>query len=362
MLAAHAEAQGPYPEFLYHEGFDGDGLAVNAIKGGGLVSVSSSAASWSDNGEAVYDNGGVGATERAIMYSANNFQSDTGFRLHVHYETDSIDTIGSHNLSFGLVSSDTNLANYSGLNPFQAEPSVYSIGANLTSQGGASFRGLNFSDGSSVVTLDTSGTRHQFVAGETTKVTIEINYGGYWCYRINDEYEASGALPFDFDLTKNYHIVVYGQDDAGKSIQSITLEKGYAQGERAAGLRGSWNCGQGDYDFLKDLLTVASTLARLNEGSVVSAEHNAPHRLLEMIAEGLSSVGGAPITSPVPETWGDFNHDEPDSDPFMADLSGIRNAQLGAKFYSNSDNFTGSNTEDYSALRGALVRLLRYES
>lgn len=347
MFTVHAEPQGSYPEFLYHDSFDGDSLGVNAIKGGGLVSVSSSAASWSDNGAAVYENGGVGAAERAIMYSANSFQSDSGFRLHVHYETDSIDAIGSHNISFGLVSSDNSLDSYIGFNPFQAEPSVYSIGANLTTQGGASFRGLNFSDGSSVATLDTSGTRHQFVAGDSTKVTIEISYGGYWCYRINDEYEASGALPFDFDLTKNYHIVVYGQGNAGKSIQSITLEKGYAQGERAADLRGSWNCGQGDYEFLKGLLTVESTLARLNEGSVVSAEHNAPHRLLEMIAQGLSSVGGAPITSPVPDTWGDFNHDEPDSDPFLADITGIRNAQLGVKFYSNSDNFTGSNTEGY---------------
>ncbi|MGJ8654727.1 MAG: LamG-like jellyroll fold domain-containing protein [Opitutaceae bacterium] len=350
MLSAHSEAlsSDPYPEFLYHDGFDGDGLAVNAIKGGGLVSVGSPAANWSDNGEAVYDNGGAGSDQRAIMYSANSFQSDTGFRLHVNYEAGSIGANGSHNLSFGLVSSDTDLANYSGFNPFQAESGVYSVGANLTTQGGASFRGLNFADGSSVISLDTSGTRHQFVKDESTKVTIEISYGGYWCYRINGEYEASGALPIDFDLTKNYHIVVYGQDDnAGKSIQSITLEKGYAQGERAAGLRGSWNCGQGDYDFLKDLKTVASTLARLNEGSVVSAEHNAPHRLLEMIAQGLSSVGGAAITSPVPETWGDFNDDEPDSDPFLDDISGIRNAQLGAKFYSNSDNFTGSNTADY---------------
>ncbi|MDP4882702.1 MAG: hypothetical protein NWR08_01065 [Opitutales bacterium] len=348
VLSAQADPLDPYPEFLYHEGFDGDGLGVNVIKGGGLVSVSSSAANWSDNGEALYHNSGAAPEQRAIMYSANSFQSDTGFRLHVDYETDSIGSDGSHNLSFGLVSSDTDLANYTGFNPFQAEPSVYSVGANLTTQGGAAFRGLNFSNGSSVVTLDTSGSRQQFVAGESTKVTIEISYAGYWCYRINGEYEASGALPVDFDLTKNYHIVVYGQgDNAGKSIQSITLEKGYAQGERAAGIRGSWNCGQGDVDFLQNMKTVKSTLARLNEGSVVSAEHNAPHRLLEMIAAGLSSVGGSVIVSPVPETWGDFNDDEPDSDRFLDGISGIRNIQLGAKFYSNSDNFTGDNTEDY---------------
>ncbi|CAA6678994.1 MULTISPECIES: LamG domain-containing protein [unclassified Lentimonas] len=338
----------PYPEFLYHDGFDGDGLEVNAIKGGGLLSAGPAAANWTDDGDAVYDNGDAEPDQRAIMYSANHFQSATGFRLHVTYETESIDTNGAHNLSFGLVSSESDLANYSGLNPFQAEAGIYSIGANLTSQGGESFRGLNFSDGSSVVSLDTSGTRHQFVAGEPTKVTIEVSYAGYWCYRINDEYEASGALPVDFDLTKDYHIVVYGQDaTAAKSIQSITLEKGYGQGERAAGLRGSWNCGQGDVDFLQNLKTVDSTLARLNEGSVVSAVHNVPHRLLEMIAQGLSSVGGDAITSPVPETWGDFDDDEPDSDPFLDEVSGIRNVQLGAKFYSNSDTFTGDNTDDY---------------
>ncbi|MGJ8638784.1 MAG: LamG-like jellyroll fold domain-containing protein [Opitutaceae bacterium] len=338
----------PYPEFLFHDGFDGDGLAVNAIKGGGLISAGPTTANWSDHGEALYDNNGTGSDQRAILYSANSFQSDSGFRLHVNYETGSIGTDGSHNLSFGLVSSDTDLANYSGFNPFQAESGVYSIGANLTTQGGATFRGLNFADGTSVVSLDSSGSRQQFVAGESTEVTIEISYAGYWCYRINGEYEASGALPVDFDLTKNFHIVVYGQDDgAGKSIQSITLEKGYAQGERAASLRGSWNCGQGDADFLQNMKTVKSTLARLNEGSVVSAEHNAPHRLLEMIAEGLSSVGGSAITAPVPATWGDFNDDEPDSDRFLNEISGIRNAQLGAKFYSNSDNFTGSNASAY---------------
>ena len=349
--SAAPEGLDPYAEFLYHDGFDGDGLANNIIKGGGLANVSGSEASWSDNGqEAQYDNGGVEATNNALMYSLNSFQSETGFNLHVEYETDRIGNSGSHNLSFGLVSADTDLANYDGGNPFQAESALYSIGANLTTDAGAGFRGLNFANGSSVLTLDTAGTRQQFVRGESAKVTIEINRYGYWCYRINGEYEASGALPEDFDLTKRYHIVVYGQDGvATKSIQSITLEQGYDQGERAEGLRGSWNAGQGDSDALQTFKTIDSTLARVNEGASVSAEHNLPHRLLEMIAAGVSSVGGAPLTGesiPVHPTWGDFDDDEPDSDAFLEDISDIRNAGLGAKFYSNSANFAVGNSDE----------------
>ncbi|MGJ8661294.1 MAG: LamG-like jellyroll fold domain-containing protein [Bacteroidota bacterium] len=346
--AAGPDLPDPYPEFLFHDSFDGDGLGFNSVKGGGFFSASPSGASWTDEDDAVYNNNGADPNQRAVMYSENSFRSETGFRLHVDYTTNTIGSSGSHNFSFGFISSDTDLANYSGLNPFQAESAVYSVGANLTTQGGEAFRGLNFSDGSTVVSLDTSGTRHQFVEGESTKVTIEISYGGYWCYRINGEYEASGALPIDFDLSRNYHIVVYGQDgETEKSIQSITLEKGYAQGERAAGLRGSWNCGQGDVNFLQNMKTVDSTLARLNEGASVSAEHNVPHRLLEMIAKGLSSVGGDEIFAPVPETWGDFDDDQPDSDRFLDEVTGIRNIQLGAKFYTNSDNFTGDNQDPF---------------
>ncbi|MDB4310242.1 hypothetical protein N9956_02345 [Akkermansiaceae bacterium] len=332
-------------EILYSDSFDDDGLAVNANGvGGGAGNHTIQGHSWADDGEASFVTNGITDSSRAILYSANTFQSDTGFRLTVNYTTASIENVGGHRLSFGLVSSETNLSTYVGYNPFQEATNVYSIGANVTAVGGAASRGLNFTNSSSVVSLDTSGTRQQFVAGESTEVTIEIGYGGYWCYRINGEYEASGALPTDFDLTKDYHIVVYGQDDkGGKSIQSITLEEGYDQGERAEGLRMSWSCGQGDSNFLQNLKTVTSTLARVNEGSTLSAEHNSPHRLLEMIASGDSIVGGSPIFSVVPETWGDFSHDEPDSDAFLDDIVAIRNAQLGSKFYSNCDNFTGSN-------------------
>ena len=348
VAGAEANPSDPYPEFLYHDGFDGDGLGNNIIKGGGLINVGNSGAGWNDNGEeAQYDNSGTDAENRAIMYSANSFRSDTGFKLRVAYQTNRIGNSGSHNLSFGLVSSDTDLSNYRGLNPFEAESGVYSVGANLTTDGGRASRGLNFANGSSTVTLDTSGSRQQFTRNTPSEVEIEIGRYGYWSYRINGEYEASGALPEDFDLSKNYHIVVYGQDDDGtKAIQSITLEEGYDQGERAASLRGSWNSGQGDSDALANLLTVDSTLARVNEGASVSAEHNLPHRLLEMIAAGESSVGGNRLPErsfPVHPTWGNFDHDEPDTDYFLQDISDIREAGLGAKFYSNSQNFIGGN-------------------
>ena len=346
LVSAAPEVFDPYPEFLYHDGFDGDGLETNIIKGGGLINASDSGATWNDNNgeEARYDNSGTNNNNRAIMYSENSFNSETGFKLRIAYETNRIGNSGAHNLSFGLVSSDTNLANYNDFNPFQAESGVYSIGANLTTDGGGLSRGLNFANGESVITLDTAGTRQQFTRNTPSEVEIEIGRYGYWSYRINGEYEASGALPEDFDLSKDYHIVVYGQDDNGiKAIQSITLEEGYDQGERAEALRGSWNAGQGDSDFLRNLKTVDSTLARVNEGAALSAEHNLPHRLLEMIAAGESSVGGNPIHHVVHPTWGDFNDDEPDTDYFLQDISGIRDAGLGAKFYSNSQTFIGGN-------------------
>ncbi|MGJ8677953.1 MAG: LamG-like jellyroll fold domain-containing protein [Akkermansiaceae bacterium] len=343
-----------YPEFLYHDGFDGDGLSQNIVKGGGMINASPTTAEWSDDGDATYSNNGTSTDSRAIIYTENTFQSDTGFRLHVKYNTGRIGNIGSHNFSFGLVRSDADLSNYNGTNPFRADRDLYSIGANLTTNGGASSRGLNFTNNNTFTTLDTAGTRQQFGVNDSSEVTIEIGVGGYWCYRINGEYEASGALPDDFDLDASYHIVVYGQSDSGqgKTIESITLKKGYANGERAAGLRGNWNAGQGDAVGMDaaGIRTVDSTIVRLNEGATGSARHNAPHNLLESIALGESIVGGEAIDGATPLTWGDLNDDDPDVDAFMDEVMMVRNLEFGVKIYSNSENFIDQNAGTLAAI------------
>ena len=179
-----------YPEFLYHDGFDGAGLRGNVIKGGPLINVSSSGARWIDNGEeALYDNGGEGDSNTAIMYSENSFNSETGFKLTVEYETNRIGRNGSHNLSFGLVSSETDLANYNGSNPFDSQRGIYSFGANITTGGRTAARGLNFANGSNApaTILHTAGSRQQFAVNTPTEVEIEIGQYGYWSIRIGGE-------------------------------------------------------------------------------------------------------------------------------------------------------------------------------
>ncbi|MGJ8672760.1 Ig-like domain-containing protein [Rubritalea sp.] len=338
-LTAHAGV-------LYQDSFDNDGLSTNNGIGGGAINRTIQAHSWTDDGDATFLTAGTSYTRRALLYSENTFQSDTGFKLTVQFTTGSVGDLAAHNLSFGLIRSNTDLSGYSGYNPFTAEASLYSIGANVTAGGGTASRGLNFSNGTTNTTLDTSGTRAQFVAGETCEVTLEIGIGGYWCYRINGVYESSGVLAEGFDLSQNYHVAIYGQDDhgGGKSIQSVSLETAYAAGERAAGMRGTWNGGQGDVANIKHLKTIGSTIARLNEGASASGTHNAPHNLIESIASGLTAVGGDAISAPVP-SWGDLSLDEPQDDPFMAEILEVRNAGIGVKVYSNSENFVGTNTE-----------------
>ena len=175
--------------------------------------------------EIVYNNSGTNFRNRALAYSAQAYQSDGGFQLKVNYTTGNIGDNAGHNLSFGLISDETNLSTYDHFNPFRAEPSVYSIGVNLTTDGDASARGLNFTNGTSRRTLDSSGTNAQFVTNQSTEVVMEIRATGDWSYSINGVVEATGFLPEGFDTTKSYHIVVYGQDDngGGKSLQGIEL-------------------------------------------------------------------------------------------------------------------------------------------
>ncbi|WP_162025884.1 MULTISPECIES: LamG domain-containing protein [unclassified Lentimonas] len=194
---------------------------------------------WSEDadGELVYNNSGSQFYKRAIAYSSAAQQSDTGFRLTAYYRTASIGDVLAHNLSFGIISTDTDLSTYSGYNPFKVDTSVYSLGVNLTENGGNDAQGLTFTDGSTRTTLDRSGDYIQFPVNESTEVVIEILPGGHWSYSINGVTEASGVIEGGFDLTKSYRVAVYAQDDSGgeKSIQHLSLDK------IASGLIADWS-------------------------------------------------------------------------------------------------------------------------
>ncbi|MFC1763476.1 hypothetical protein ACFL6U_15535 [Planctomycetota bacterium] len=326
-------------EVLYQDSFDSDSLGINIDGvGGGAANRTVQASGWTDDGDATWVPSGTSNEQRALLYSENTFQSDTGFKLTVHY---TVGDLTGHSFSFGLIRSDANLSTYTAYNPFLVEPSVYSIGANLSSEGRSSVRGLNFTDGSTSILLDESGTRGEFVTGESTEVTIEIGIGGYWCYRINGVYEASGILLEGFDLTDHYHVVVYGQGDSGggKSIQSLKLETAYAAGERAAGMRGNWNAGEGALAQIKDFKTLDTLGTRFTDGASLSAQHYAPHKFLETIAleAGIDFV--------VAPSWGDLNLDEPENDAFLANILDFRAAGFKVKAYSNSEHFVGSNQD-----------------
>ena len=284
-----------------------------------------------------YNNSGTSAGRKALLYSTESYSSEDGFKLTFYYKTGSIDTTGSHRFSVGLLSDDTDLASYSGANPFGNDGSAYGVGVNITNNNGN--RGMNFANGSVVVPLDESGTRVQFSTDALTKVTMEIGIGGFWSYRINDEYEASGVIADGIDLSKNYHIAVFGQDDNGvsKRITSIKLDKRYAAGERAKDIRGTWYSGIAAplrhqlYEL--DFKTLDGFGASFTGGATASAFHKAPSKLLESFSEGEGEV----------PAWGDLSLDEPENDEFLAAILDVKNAGFKVKGYANSEGLVGSN-------------------
>jgi hypothetical protein len=311
-----------------------------------------SGATWQEDlisGGFTYNSNGTNYQNRALLYSSETFQSDDGFKLTIEYTTGSIGDSAAHNFSFGLISDETDLSHFDGFNPFKTDLSIYSIGANLTADGDATARGINFTRDGERTTLDQSGTRVQFATGTSTKVTIEIGIGGYWSYRINDEYEASGVLVDEIDLSKNYHVVVYGQDDngGGKSIQSITLENRYAVGERADKLRGTWASVDHDaVEQLKDFKTLDTLYVRFNNGATGSAKHLVPSKLLERLALEGYDGNDDPIDLIGP-SWGDLSLDEPESDAVHDQMLAIRAAGFRVKAYLNAEQFIGTNAEIY---------------
>ncbi|MFC5050755.1 Ig-like domain-containing protein [Rubritalea spongiae] len=339
-----------HANLLYEDTFDNDGLSSNTGVGGGAVNKTIQGHSWTDDGDATFNTAGTSYTRRAILYSENSFQSDTGFRLTVNFTTGSIGDLAAHNLSFGLVSTDTDLSSYTGFNPFLTDTSVYSVGANVTADIGEASRGLNFTDGSTTTTLDQSGTRAQFKAGESCEVTLEIGIGGYWCYRIDGEYEASGVLLEGFDLSKSYHVVVYGQDDhgGGKTIESLSLEAAPAAGERAAHIRGTWAAGgEAGVEELKDFRTMDFAGVGFNSGATQSALHFVPHKLLESLSEGDVDENGERINLVVPP-WGDLTLDEPENDTFLEEILEIKAAGFQVQSYTNCKNFVGDLGDSYT--------------
>ncbi|MDB4345837.1 LamG domain-containing protein [bacterium] len=354
-------------DVLYEDNFDGDTLAVNSSGiGGGATNRTIDGHAWTDDGAATFVTSGSEPEKRALLYSANTFQSDVGFRLTVNYTAGTLGDSGAHNLSFGLITSDTDPSTYSGFNPFKADTSVYSIGVNLTANGGASAQGLNFTDGSTRTTLDQSGNRAQFKSGETCEVSIEIGEGGYWCYRIDGVYEASGVLLEGFDLSKSYSFVVYGQDDngAGKTIESVKLETAPALGERAEKLRGTWTIAykvdshyNGTIESIsidpylqqiKDLKTLDTVAVWLSSSSTKSATFSAPHKLLESFwYDDLidRDVNGEPIKNLVVPRWGDGP--EPENDTFGDWCRALKAEGFNVKVYVNSENIIGNNLTDF---------------
>ncbi|MDO7172459.1 T9SS type A sorting domain-containing protein [Mariniflexile sp. AS56] len=319
---------------------------IKSIEGGATWSNSSS-------GDFVYNNNGSNTQNRALLYSTSAYKSEDGFKLTIEYTTGSIGDIAGHNFSFGLISDETDLSTYTGFNPFRADESVYSIGVNLTTVGDETARGLNFTDGTERMTLDESGTRAQFVAGETTKIFIEIGEGGFWSYYINDVYEASGAITEAIDLSKSYHMVVYAQGDNGleKSIQSIKLEKQYAPGERALDKRGNWSANVSlvtDPDKLLRTVDLTGPTG-YNSGATQSPLHAVQHKLLERLALEGADGNAAPIDLITP-AWGDLNSDTPDDDFYLDEILAIKARGYKVLGYTNSKNMLGVSGEDYNEI------------
>jgi hypothetical protein len=336
---------------LYHDNFDQDGLNENLNNGGASISRSIQSSKWIDNGNLSYQTTGNSDSQRALFYSKESFQSDTGFRMSIRYYTDSLDFGDSNGLSFGLIASDNDLSRYNAFDPFRDNDSgLYAIGLCLTAGKDASSQGMNFNDGSRTWTLDQSGTRVQFKARQASTVTIEIEKGGYWCYRIDGTYEASGVLPQGIDLSKSYHVAIYGQGSAGgrKILQFIKLDAGYAQGERAESARGTWSGGMG-LDKIQDLKTMDTVQVRFTDGAVLSASHWAPNKLLEYLWGGDVDEKGNPINICAPR-WGDLSSDEPENDSVREKMQAIKAAGFRVKAYSNCQNFNGKNSKEYEVI------------
>lgn len=287
--------------------------------------------------------GGVDGS--ALLYSTELHQSEDGFRLLVEYATASIDGTQGHDLSFGLVRADAGLSSFYGSNPFGEDASLYAIGANITGGMNPNAQGLHFSDGSQATLLDTSGTREQFTAGATSRVTLEVAAGGSWRYRINNRYEASGVVLDGFDLSQSYRFVAFARGDVASQIQSVRLENNYALGDRAQKLRGTWSStvGSGAIEQADDFETLSFVSVDFNTGATTSANHQAPQKLLEILGNGEPEHIHHPL-------WGDLSLDKPENDEFLATIVDANWRGIQVHAYSNSDQFAVDNAAEYEVI------------
>ncbi len=226
LVACAAQAQ----TIIYADDFDNDTLATNtgsgAVGGGAASTTLEGPSSWSDDGDATFDGvGGSGAGRSALLYSLNDFQSNGGFELTVHYSSDDLSDVGRNLFGFGLLENADTFSVASD-SPFAEVAGVYSIGVNINAESLLN-RGLNFANGSTVTALDESGTNQQFIAGSSIPVLIRITPDGVggadWTYSINGVTEASNNIA-SFDFSKSFHFAAYGQDnDQTKIINSVSL-------------------------------------------------------------------------------------------------------------------------------------------
>ncbi|MDP5062223.1 MAG: hypothetical protein NWP64_09910, partial [Maribacter sp.] len=313
------------------------------------------AATWetdASSGDLIYNsNGGTNFKDRALMYTQNTYQSDDGFKLTINYTTGAIDEAdGAHALSFGLISDETDFTTYTGWNTFGRTGTVYSLGANITTTFDANSRGVNFTNGTNYDTIDESGTAAQFIANASTEVVLEIGKDNIWRYYINGVFEDSGVIDGGFDLTKSYHVAVYGQDDngGGKSIQNIKLERNLLNGERADWLRGTWGLAwtpsdqyNGNVegvsidpflDQIKEVKTLTHIQIKLGNSYIYSPVHSAPHTVLESLWQGDTDANGDPVNLAVPRASNTYG------DPFLSWVTAIKNKGLRTQAYINSSN------------------------
>ncbi|MDF7801296.1 Ig-like domain-containing protein [Pontiellaceae bacterium B1224] len=240
LLASAGQAQ----ILIYQDNYDNDGLGVNTNAGGGMLNRTASVHSWTDNEALAFlDNGNGSFRNRAIAYTENAFQSDGGFQLDVTYQLNATPNgaVGGAQLSWGLISADTDLSTYglggntsaaTGFSPFggtDAEATnVYSVGIQIIS--GA---GLNFTDGAGVTVLDASSFPNIPGTGATniSFSVVDDGLGGAdWSLSLGPTNLASGNITV-FDFTKSYRFASYGQDDNRSfQIDSVSL---YGLGNQA---------------------------------------------------------------------------------------------------------------------------------
>lgn len=202
---------------VYQDNFDGDGLGVNTGVGGGSTNNTILQHSWADDvavDGAQFVTSATQFERRALMFTDAAFSVDEGFTLTFDYTTSGTNA-GANELSFGLVSAATDLAAYSGFNPFNDDPTLESLGFTL-----AQSNELTVGDGTSQTELINPAG---LVNIGSSVVELTVDAAGSWSYTVDGGSAVTGTTTFD--LSQDYRIVTYGQDDQlNKVINSITLD------------------------------------------------------------------------------------------------------------------------------------------